>query len=80
MGMLSMGRTRILQILCVASLLIPAIAVWWPSIFFDFINWDDPSYILNNSLIADWSPGNLIGVATETVTRNYARSRFFLIW
>ena len=45
---------------------------FWPSVWFDFVNWDDPAYVANNELIKSWSPSNLYGVATETVTRNYA--------
>ena len=55
-----------------ASLVIAGLAAFWPSVWFDFVNWDDPAYVLHNDLITSWSPSNLWGVATETVTRNYA--------
>lgn len=50
---------------------------FWPSVAFDFVNWDDPAYVLHNDLIKSWSPSNLYGVATETVTRNYAPLTIF---
>jgi protein O-mannosyl-transferase len=43
-----------------------------PTVQFDFVNWDDPAYVWHNELIRSWSPANLYGVATESVTRNYA--------
>lgn len=43
-----------------------------PSVQFDFVNWDDPAYVWHNPLIRSWSPANLYGIATESVTRNYA--------
>ncbi|MEO2019352.1 MAG: hypothetical protein ABGZ53_33880 [Fuerstiella sp.] len=55
-----------------ASLVITGLVAFWPSVWFDFVNWDDPAYVLNNDLIRSWSPSGLWGVATETVTRNYA--------
>ncbi len=53
------------------------LAVFGSSITFDFVNWDDPWYVLNNELIASWSFSNLQGIATETVTRNYAPVTIF---
>lgn len=50
---------------------------FWPSVAFDFVNWDDPAYVQHNDLIKSWSPSNLYGVATETVTRNYAPVTIF---
>ena len=53
-------------------LILVGMIAFWPSVWFDFVNWDDPAYVANNELIKSWSPANLYGVATETVTRNYA--------
>ncbi|QDT89141.1 hypothetical protein Pan161_07670 [Gimesia algae] len=39
---------------------------------FDFVNWDDPWYVIQNPLIKSWHPENLQKVATQVVTRNYA--------
>lgn len=52
-------------------------AVLWPSIGFDFVNWDDPAYIEHNDLIKGWSLQNLKGICTEVVTRNYAPLTIF---
>lgn len=60
-----------------ASLIFIGLMAFWPSVWFDFVNWDDPAYVLNNDLIKSWSPSNLAGVATETVTRNYAPLTIF---
>ena len=54
------------------SLVVVGLVAFWPSVSFDFVNWDDPAYVQHNDLIKSWSPSNLVGVATETVTRNYA--------
>ena len=48
-----------------------------PTRTFEFVNWDDPWYIQNNPLIQSWSLANLKGIATETVTRNYAPLTIF---
>ena len=55
-----------------ASLVVLGLVTFWQSVAFDFVNWDDVSYVQQNELIRSWSPSNLWGVATETVTRNYA--------
>lgn len=54
------------------TLIIVGLIAFWPSVWFDFVNWDDPSYVWHNDLIKSWSPTNLYGIATESVTRNYA--------
>lgn len=63
--------------LCIASLIVFGLVAFWPSVWFDFVNWDDPSYVQHNELIRGWSFGNLAGIATETVTRNYAPITIF---
>lgn len=59
------------------TLVLLGFLAFWPSVAFDFVNWDDPAYVLHNGLIKSWSPSNLAGVATETVTRNYAPLTIF---
>jgi hypothetical protein len=54
------------------SLIVIGLLAFWPTMWFDFVNWDDPAYVWDNDLIKSWSPSTLYGVATETVTRNYA--------
>ncbi len=53
------------------------LALFGSSLTFDYVNWDDPWYVLNNELISSWSFSNLYGIATETVTRNYAPVTIF---
>ncbi|MEZ6054688.1 MAG: hypothetical protein R3C02_25500 [Planctomycetaceae bacterium] len=48
------------------------VAVYWPVLQFDFVNWDDPWYVLNNPLITSWHPTNLWRIATEFNVKNYA--------
>jgi len=56
----------------IAALVVLGLVAFWQSVAFDFLNWDDIAYVQANELIRSWSPSNLWGVATETVTRNYA--------
>ena len=58
-------------------LVLLGLTVFWPSVHFDFVNWDDPAYLEHNELIKGWSWQNLKGIATETVTRNYAPLTIF---
>ncbi len=60
-----------------AVLMVVGLVVFWPSVNFDFVNWDDPAYIEYNDLIKSWSFSNLKGIATEVVTRNYAPVTIF---
>lgn len=59
------------------SIVLIGLVAFWPSVWFDFVNWDDPSYVIENDLIKGWSASNLAGVASETVTRNYAPLTIF---
>ncbi|MCA9061002.1 MAG: hypothetical protein KDA85_20965, partial [Planctomycetaceae bacterium] len=56
----------------IVSLIALCVFVFWPTLQYDYVNWDDPAYIWFNELITSWSLANLSGIATETVTRNYA--------
>lgn len=58
-------------------LILLGLLVFWPSVRFDFVNWDDPAYLEHNELIKGWSWQNLKGIATEVVTRNYAPLTIF---
>ncbi len=46
--------------------------VYWPVMRFEFVNWDDPWYVLKNPLITSWHPTNLWRIATEISVKNYA--------
>src|SRR5690606_18412340 len=54
------------------GLLLMVMAVYWPTLQFDFVNWDDPWYVVRNPLLRSWHPSNLADVATQSVARNYA--------
>ena len=58
-------------------LVLLGLTVFWPSVRFDFVNWDDPAYLEHNDLIKGWSWHNVKGIATEVVTRNYAPLTIF---
>jgi len=60
-----------------AVLILLGLITFWPSVGFDFVNWDDPAYIAENELIRSWSFSNLKGIAAEVVTRNYAPVTIF---
>ena len=52
-------------------------ALYSPTLGYDFLNWDDPWYVLDNPLIQSWLPANLWRIATEVVARNYAPITIF---
>lgn len=65
------GSGRAPWLACI-SLIVLGLLAFWPTVGFEFVNWDDPAYVWHNDLIKNWSPATLYGVMTETVTRNYA--------
>lgn len=85
--MTAMSFDRLSALLCRKSQIttvticsaIIAVALWLyaPTWNFEFVNWDDGWYVLNNPLIQSWSFANLKGIATETVIRNYAPLTIF---
>ena len=56
----------------VVSLVILTVVLYVPTLQYDFLNWDDSWYIVNNDLIKSWHPVNLYKVMTEPVARNFA--------
>jgi protein O-mannosyl-transferase len=54
-----------------------ALALFLPTLGYDFVNWDDPWYVLNNPLISSWRPANLWAIATQPAVRNYAPLTMF---
>ncbi|QDT26864.1 hypothetical protein Enr10x_21750 [Gimesia panareensis] len=54
------------------SLALVVLVSYGVAVTFDFVNWDDPWYVIENPLIKSWQPENLQQVATKVVTRNYA--------
>jgi hypothetical protein len=63
---------RYFEICAGLALVVLGLVTFWPVVHFDFLNWDDFAYIHDNPSIHGWTLKNLYGVATETVTRNYA--------
>jgi len=58
-------------------LVVLGLIAFLPSVRYDLVNWDDLAYVTHNDLIKGWSAANLAGIATETVTRNYAPITIF---
>lgn len=48
-----------------------AIAPFLPALSYQFLNWDDPTYILNNPWIRSWSIGNLAHIFTKPYFANF---------
>lgn len=67
-------RTARLLGLSLAGLVI---LLYLPAATFDFVNWDDPWYVINNSLIKSWHPANLYRLFTEVAIKNYAPLTLF---
>lgn len=63
--------------LAVATLLGLVAAVYWPVAGFEFVQWDDPWYVLHNPLITSWHPTNLWRIATEMSVKNFAPLTIF---
>jgi protein O-mannosyl-transferase len=53
--------------------------VYWPTAGFQFLNWDDPWYVVDNPLVKSWSPSNLVAVATEPCSKNFAPVTIFTL-
>ena len=43
-----------------------------PAVSYDFVNWDDPWYVLHNPRITSWHPANLWAIFSEVAVKNYA--------
>jgi hypothetical protein len=63
----------------IASLLVVTGAVYWPVHSFEFVNWDDPWYVLKNEYIRSWHPSNLWDIATQVINRNYSPMIIFTL-
>lgn len=63
--------------LTLLGLTLLTIVAYAPVVRFDYVNWDDPWYIVNNDLIKSWHPANLWRVMTESVARNFAPLTIF---
>ena len=56
------------------ALILLGLVTFWPSVGFDFVNWDDPAYVEHNILIKSWSLTNLKGICSDVVTRKIGRA------
>ncbi|WP_298866218.1 hypothetical protein [uncultured Gimesia sp.] len=60
------------QLVPIISLVLVVLITFGMAISFDFVNWDDPWYVIHNPLVKSWHPDNLQKITTQVVTRNYA--------
>ena len=58
--------------LAAAALLLLVACAFGSSVTYDFVNWDDPWYVINNPLIKSWSLEHIFEIATRPAIRNYA--------
>ncbi|MBT5456168.1 MAG: hypothetical protein HOK82_06150, partial [Rhodospirillaceae bacterium] len=63
----------------IASLIVLTGAVYWPVHSFEFVNWDDPWYVLKNEYIRSWHTTNLWDIATQVINRNYSPMIIFTL-
>ena len=56
----------------ILSLLVMVGWLYVPALKYEFLNLDDPAYLLENDRIQSWHPQTLWRVMTEPVARNYA--------
>lgn len=63
---------RRLHVFVAASLVVVTALLYLPVIGFEFVNWDDPWYVLENDRITSWSPANLYRIVSEPDVKNYA--------
>jgi protein O-mannosyl-transferase len=63
--------------LATVSLLGLVAAIYWPVAGYEFVNWDDPWYVLTNPLIKSWHPENLWRIATQMSVKNFAPLTIF---
>jgi len=73
----SLGRRPKLRWMSLLGPVALVVAVYWPSVGFDFVNWDDPWYVINNPLIRSWHPANLFRIVSEVAIKNYAPVTMF---
>jgi len=56
----------------IGSLVGLVVLTYWPVTAYEFVNWDDPWYVLNNPYLRSWQPSNLAAIATDVISRNYS--------
>jgi len=63
--------------LAAATLVVLVGCAFGSAVTYDFVNWDDPWYVINNPLIQSWSPAHVFEIATQPAIRNYAPLTLF---
>lgn len=58
--------------IAVTCLIVLTAAVYLPAIGFDFVNWDDGWYVVDNPQIRSWQPANLLRIVSEPSVKNFA--------
>lgn len=66
-----MTRIEKLQPFCLFIILLMTALVFAPSIMFNFVNWDDYYYVVENPLVRELSWGNLQKIFSSDVMGNY---------
>ena len=57
--------------LLLSLILLATFALYYPAIFYEFTNWDDDIYVLDNPYLATFSAENLKSLVTEPINGNY---------
>ena len=63
--------------LAASTLVVLVCCAFGPAVSYDFVNWDDPWYVINNPLIKSWSPAHVFKIATQPAIRNFAPLTLF---
>lgn len=63
------SRITFARLSCLAVL---TVGLYLPVFGYDFVNWDDPWYVVNNPYLTNWSLSNLWDISTDVINRNYA--------
>lgn len=70
----SISESRWLWLATLAGL---TLVLYAPVFRYDFVNWDDPWYVINNPYLKSWSFSNLWDISTDVINRNYAPITIF---
>lgn len=55
------------------------LAIYWPSLGYEFVNWDDPWYVINNPFNKSWDLATLKAITVDVINRNYAPLTMFTL-
>jgi protein O-mannosyl-transferase len=71
MTILPNKKTNDPHFLFILILVILTVPLYYPSLFFDFVGWDDPYYVTNNPLIQSLAWPNIKKIFTSFIMGNY---------